>query len=161
AWRASKADVAPALKEGGAGSGPARSRLRSLLVTAQVAISLILLVCAGLCLRSLQSAQQIDPGFTTRNGVAVSLSLRADELPKAARANLVTAVIDRIRSVPGVDSVGLISHLPLQFEIRGESYEFEGHRTRDGKPEDVDEAQAGPGYFRSMGIGLLRGRDFA
>lgn len=137
--------------------------LRNLLVVAQVAISALLLVGAGLFLRSLGQAQSIDPGFRLRNGVAVQFALELggayDEVKGRA---FYEQLLERTRALPGVRSASLVEHLPLGLNVHVSSVEIEGRpKPRKGEELQVDRSGAAPGYFATMGIPLLAGRDFA
>jgi predicted permease len=137
--------------------------LRNLLVVAQVATSALLLVGAGLFLRSLGNAQSIDPGFRLRNGVAVQTALELggayDETKGRA---FYDQLLERTRTLPGVRSATLVEHLPLGLNIHVSSVELEGRpKPRKGEELEVDRSSAAPGYFETMGIPLLAGRDFA
>jgi predicted permease len=164
ALHSTRTDLVVALKEEGSRSGGARSkrRLQSALVVAQVAISLVLLIGAGLSLRSLQNAHLINPGFESQ-GVVVAWfqpGLRGYSQPQIE--NYYRTLTERIRALPGVESVALASHVPLSFEIRTDRAAPEGQDTGpDREWPDVDSAQVGPGYFATMRIPIVRGRDFA
>ena len=163
ALQATRTDLVVALKEEGSRAGGARSkrRLQNALVVAQVAISLVLLIGAGLSLRSLQNAHRINPGFETRGMVVGSFqpALRGYSTPQIG--NFYRTLSERIRALPGVEAVALTSHVPLSFEIRTETAAPEG---QDVGPDrdwpEVDAAHVGPGYFAAMRIPILRGRDF-
>jgi predicted permease len=163
ALETTRTDLAVALKEEGARSGGARSkrRLQNALVVAQVAISLVLLIGAGLSLRSLQNAHRINPGFEARGVVVGSFQPALRGYSKPQIDNFYRTLSDRIRALPGVESVALVSHIPLSFEIRVERAAPEGQDVgADRDWPEVDSSQVGPGYFATMRIPLLRGRDF-
>jgi predicted permease len=158
AIRSSAVRVTAAINQGAHGGDNSRSRLRGALVVGQVAICMVLLIGAGLCLRSLFNARSIDPGFAFHHVVAAGFDLRAGGYNEQSGKLFQQQVIERIRPLPGVDRISLIDHLPLSQNTRA---------TRTWQPEDqekrieTDFAATLPGYFPTMGISLLRGRDFS
>lgn len=165
ALRASRLDVVSRLKGGTAGAGHGRSRLRSILVTAQVAVCLVLLIGAGLCLRSLANAQSIDPGFDTRNALVASIDVETLGYNEARGRELYQSLLERVASVPGVRSASMADMMPLGTAETTEGITVESSKTTTPRPGEpglaVDSIIVAPGYFRTMGIPLLRGRDFA
>ena len=162
ALRGSRLDLVSGLKDGTPSSGQARSRLRSALVTAQVAVCLVLLIGAGLCLRSLANAQSIDPGFDVNNALVASLDVEAFGYNEARGRALYRDLLDRVAALPGVRAVSLADMLPLGTADRTEGVTIEGSpapRPGESGPA-VDDASVAPNYFHSMGIPLLGGRDF-
>jgi predicted permease len=163
ALQTTRTDLVVVLKEEGSRAGGAHSkrRLQNALVVAQVAISLVLLIGAGLSLRSLQNAHRIDPGFEAHGVVVGSFqpALRGYSQPQIE--NFYRTLGDRVRALPGVEAVAMTSHVPLSFEIRTETAAPEG---QDVGPErdwpEVDASRVSPGYFAAMRIAILRGRDF-
>jgi predicted permease len=136
--------------------------LRNLLVVAQVATSALLLVGAGLFLRSLGNAQSIDPGFKLRKGVAVQLALELggayDEVEGRA---FYDRLLERVRGLPGVRAASLTEHLPLGLNVHTSHVELEGRpKPRKGEELEVDRSGVVPGYFAALGIPLVAGRDF-
>jgi predicted permease len=164
ALRASRLDLVSGLKDGTPGSGQVRSRLRSILVTAQVAVCLMLLIGAGLCLRSLVNAQSIDPGFDTNNALVASLNVETFGYNEARGRAFYKDLLDRAATVPGVRAVSLADMLPLGTAERTEGFKIEDSSTPATRPGQqglmADAVFIAPGYFRAMGIPLLRGRDF-
>lgn len=136
--------------------------LRNVLVVAQVAISALLLVGSGLFLRSLGNAQSIDPGFKLRKGVAVQVALELggayDEVKGRA---FYDRLLERVRALPGVRSASLAEHLPLGLNIHVSDVEIEGRpKPRKGEELESDRGGVVPGYFATLGIPLVAGRDF-
>ena len=169
ALRASRLDLVSGLKEGAPGSGQVRSRLRSILVTAQVAVCLVLLIGAGLCLRSLVNAQSIDPGFDTRNALVASLNVEMFGYQEGRGRTFYKDLLERAAALPGVGAVSLADMLPLGTAERTEVFTIEDSRStappgqqgqHGGQSHMADAVFIAPGYFRAMGIPLLRGRDF-
>ncbi|HEV2424954.1 MAG TPA: ABC transporter permease [Terriglobia bacterium] len=165
ALRASRLDVSSRLKDGTAAAGQGRSRLRSFLVTAQVAVCLVLLIGAGLCLRSLGNARSIDPGFDTRNGLVASLDVETLGYDKTRGPALYQDLLGRVSALPGVRSVSMADMMPLGTAESVEGVVAEGSKTGDvhgGRTElTAGSLIVAPGYFRTMGIPLLEGRDFS
>jgi predicted permease len=164
AMQTARTDLVAALKEEGtrAAGTRAKRRVQNAFIVAQVAVSLVLLICAGLSVRSMQNAHRIDPGFEPRGIILQSFqpALRGYSQPQIE--NYFRTLTERIRALPGVESVALASHVPLSFEVRTERAAAEG---QDAGPErdwpEVDSSQVGPGYFATMRIPILRGREFA
>ncbi|HST21787.1 MAG TPA: ABC transporter permease [Blastocatellia bacterium] len=161
ALQASKPDLNSSLKEGSRGSteGFSRHRFRSLLVVSEIAVALILLVGAGLMIKSFYRLQSIDPGFNSKNVVAVQLWLPDSKYAnQQQRATFFQELLERAGNLPGVESVGAVSHLPLG----GDDASFTP--TIEGRTEKADwtEIRATTNdYFRVMNIPVLRGRAFA
>ena len=160
---ATSANVAPALKGEAAllGARRGRSRLQSLFAVAQVSLSLVLLVGAGLFLRSLGKAALVDPGFEVRNGVGISFDLEVQGYSPPQREVFYRQLLERVQAQPGVQSASLAALVPLSGQMIRTAV------TREGQDEsDERSAPAAffnpvwPDYFRTMGIPLLRGRDF-
>ena len=164
ALRASRLDVVSRLKDGTAGAGHGRSRLRSVLVTVQVAVCLVLLIGAGLCLRSLANAQSIDPGFDTRDALVASLDVETLGYNETRGRALYQSLLERVSALPGVRSAGMADIMPLGTAESTEGVVIEGSKTggaRGGRTElTADSIIVAPGYFQAMGIPLLQGRDF-
>jgi putative ABC transport system permease protein len=163
AVQSSKLDLNESLKEGGRGSteGLRRNRVRSLLIVVEVALSLVLLISAGLLIKSFMRLRDVNPGFNPNNVLSVSISLPqvkyADEAKQAA---FYRDVLERIRETPGVVSAGGIFTLPLSGSNRVNTFDIVG---RPSNPEELPEGNdrvATPDYFRAMGIPVIKGRVF-
>jgi hypothetical protein len=160
AMHASRPDVAPALRDepGHALFGRRRSRLSGTLVIAQVALSLVLLVCAGLFLRSVGKALAVNPGFDTARGLTISFDLGLQGYPAQKAEAFYAELLGRVEALPGVSAASLSGLTPLSGKMVGIGL----------WPEGVDEDgmqmmftnTIRPGYFRTLGIALSRGRDF-
>jgi putative ABC transport system permease protein len=164
ALQASRPDLNQSLKEGArSGAGMRRLRARGALVSAEVAITLVLLVGAGLMLRSLDRLLSVDPGFETRNVVTVEINPPAVRYSEAPRWRaLFEEMQQRIGALPGVDRVGLITSLPLAGETWAKHVTF-ADRPEPTRLEDVPTVQyrlASGGYFDALGIPVVRGRAF-
>ncbi len=163
AVRLSGIDPARTLKEGGGpGSAGGASRARSVLVVTEIALSFVLLVGAGLFLRSFTALLAVDPGFRGERVLTAELSLSGDRYPDgAAVSRFYDAVLGELRRRPGVLSAGATSFLPLRGGDNDVSFRIEGAAARAA--EDAPLAWyrvATPGYFQAMRIPLLRGRAF-
>ena len=161
AWRASRPDVGATLKSASPTATGGRGRLRQGLVIAQLALSVVLLVCASLFARSLGHAASIDPGFSLRQGLLASIDLLPAGYDAARGRVFIEQAIERVSALPHVTGVSVARSVPL--DLGGGS---DTNATVDGytagKDEDVPTYynQVGPGYFETMGIALMRGRGF-
>jgi predicted permease len=160
ALQSSKPDLVPALKDEASMAGFRRSRLRNALVVVQVALSLVLLVCAGLVVRSLQVAQRTRPGFTPENAVALSFDLGLQGYTEEKGRAFQRQLIERTQSVAGVRSVALTSTVPLTLDYSYTTIYVEGQSATGSSDLPVAVPnEISPNYFRTMEI-PLRGRDF-
>ena len=160
ALQSSKPDLVPALKDEASMAGFRRSRLRNALVVVQVALSLVLLVCAGLVVRSLQVAQRTRPGFTPENAVALSFDLGLQGYTEEKGRAFQRQLIERTQSVAGVRSVALTSVVPLTLDYSYTTIYIEGQSATGSSDLPVAVPnEISPNYFRTMEI-PLRGRDF-
>ncbi len=155
-------DAQAALRESGRGTttGRRRQRLRSGLVTAEVAIAVVLLVGAGLLLRSFAALIDVDPGYDTRNVLTTRISL-----PSAAygsdqlRRDFFAELISRMGTMPGVQSAGAVTNLPLASSLGDLNFRVEGREVREGDVSPrLDWQVVTPGYFETMGMRIVRGR---
>jgi predicted permease len=164
AFRASRPDLVSALKDDSAGGGSRHRRLglRNLLVIGQVATSTVLLIGAGLFLRSMGNAQSIDPGFRMRRGAAIQLVVGLGGAYDEAEGRVFfQRLLERARALPGVRSATLAEHLPLGLNIHTSTVEAEGRpKPKDEEGFPVDVVSVSDGYFDTLGIGLNRGRVF-
>ncbi len=165
AWRASRPDLVPDLKGGPPGlmrgASPRRWTLRGLLVVVQVGLSLVVLMSAGLCLRSLNKLERLDPGFEPSKVVAMSVDLGLNRYPPARAAGFYEELLARVRALPGVESAALAANTPLSGRSWGMSLErVEGYQPT-GRERPIGELNhISAGYFRTLGMGLKLGRDF-
>ncbi|MGH9349399.1 MAG: ABC transporter permease, partial [Vicinamibacterales bacterium] len=164
ALQVSKPDVNETLKESGrSGSKGARAQhVRSTLVVAQVALSLVLLIGAGLMLRSFAGLQAASPGVDPTGVVAAGVTLPgARYAGEGARRQFMRRVIDRLGSTPGIQAAGAVTPLPLSLNGWQTSFAVEGYpEPEPGRFPTNDIARVTPDYFRAMGVRLLRGRVF-
>jgi predicted permease len=167
AYRAARPDLNRALKAGGrntqgeGGFGSARRRLRSLLVVAEVALSLMLLVGAGLLIRSFVRLQQVTPGFNPEAVISMRLGASGRQFPNPeARIEYFRQFSDRIAAVPGVQVRGAVTSLPFTSSVGWGSINVEGWTPQPGQELQVDQRAVTPDYFRTMEVPLRQGRFF-
>ncbi len=162
ALQTSRADVLPALKDESSAPGPVRSRFspRRLLVVAQMALSLVLLVGAGLFLKSLRQAHRIDPGFDATNLLLLSLDPRLNGYDEPRGRQLYDQLLERAKALPSVRSVSLATGVPLSLGARRRAITIEGYEPQGGEDMEVHTNTVGPDYFRTLGVRLVRGREF-
>jgi putative ABC transport system permease protein len=164
ASQASHFNLNDTLKEGGrdSGAGTRGKRLRSSLVIAEVAVSFILLIGAGLLINSFLHLRNLDPGFRVDHLLALNVDLSEVKYPdNARRTAFFDEIVRRVQALPGVRSVAVAGNLP--FTYNGDSMGIAVEGIPDPSPDewpDVIYRAVGPGYFGTMGIPLLRGRDF-
>jgi putative ABC transport system permease protein len=164
ALRAVRGNLADGLRDRGTDTGGARgNKLRTVLVVSELTLSLVLLIGAGLMVRSFAAIQKVDPGFDARNVATFNVPIPfLKYLTSQLRASFVNQLGDRLATIPGVESVGGVTPLPL---AGGEQYSV-GSYGRIGDSDDqfrtnkADFRAVLPGYFEAMKIGLLSGRTF-
>jgi predicted permease len=137
-----------------------KSRLLSGLVVAQISLSLVLLVCAGLFTRSLQKAQQSDPGFEASHLLLASYELSPAGYTRATGAAFDRQVLDRLSALPGVESVSLADFSPLSFSIHSDYLQLEGYVPQPHESMEISRAIVGPNYFRTLRTSVVSGREF-
>ena len=152
------------LRERGGSGSRHDSKVRQLLIGAEVALSLMLLVGAGVLLRTFWNLLQVNPGFNSEHLVAGSVSLPVPNDPKAdiydkleTRTALVRETVRRLRAVPGVENAALSSLVPLQGALRQNGYRVEGAPESGDAPSAVP-VSVTPEFFRTIGAPLVRGR---
>jgi predicted permease len=161
ALQASKTDLLHALKEETGSRKFTRSRLRSGLLVAQVALSLVLLIGAVLVLRSGGFAARIDVGFDPDNVVVSAMDVAASGYSADAGRAFYRRLLEQVRALPGVESASLSENLPLQV-IGGSStmVDVEGYTPQRNEDMSFHYARISPGYFANMRIRTIAGRDF-
>jgi len=164
ALQASRVDLNESLKEGGrnATAGGTGRRTRTALVVAQVSLALVLLVCAGLMIRTLRNLNLVDPGFNPRDLLSLQMRAPAAAYDTAAkRVALFQQVQDKLAALPGVQSASAINHLPIGGDIWEFGYDVVGRPAPPPGHEFGAVYRAiRTGYFETMQIPLLRGRHF-
>jgi len=158
AVRAGRSDLNDALKEGGRSDGASGGGTRRVLIVCEVALSLVLLMGAGVMVQSLLALRHGDHGFDPNNVLKMDVRLVDTRYPSPAqRSSFFDAALQRIRALPGVQAAGTIDDLPLK-EGSSQTLDLEGYPPpRD--PVAVQVRQINPGYLRAMGIPVVRGRD--
>jgi len=163
AFEATKTDLVPVLKgEAGPGGRARRLSLRNALVVAQVALSLVVLVCAALFVQSFRNAKSIDPGFATRDTILVSVNPGLFGYEKEQGRDFYRRLAERVRGMPGVESASFINWMPLGDSSNswGPVYPAEKGVPPVGEGLEAFSQIVAPGYYKSMHIPLLEGRDF-
>ena len=168
AWRAMRVDLNTALKAGGrsgqsdGGLRLARNRLRGLLVVSELAFSLMLLIGAGLLIRSFVRLERVPPGFATDHILSMQVTVTGAKyyMAQEPMARFFQGVEDRIQHLPGVKNQGLVSALPLTGTIGWGEISVEGYKPPPGQELQVDIRIASKDYFRTMDVPLLKGRFF-
>jgi predicted permease len=163
ALRASGDAPIAVLKEdtGKASGGPRKARLTSGLVVAQISLSLLLLICAGLFIRSVMSAQQINPGFNSHNVLIASYDLFTAGHSDASGAEFDRQLVAKLEALPGIQSVALSSRVPLRFDGGSTSVKPEGYVSQANESMETQVAIITQNYFQTMQIPMVKGRDFA
>lgn len=162
AWQLSRPDLNKALKEGGRQASSGSQRLRGLLVVSEIALSLMLLVSAGLLIRSFLQLVKTDPGFNSDNLLTMNLVLPAAKYKdEPLRAAFYSELVRRVEGLPGVESAAAVNHLPLGGSNSSNPFLIEG--TPEPPPGQQFSGRyrvCTPNYFRTMGIAVLKGRGF-
>jgi len=164
AIRNSRSDLNSELKEGGRDAGgETRNRVRSLFIVSEIALSLMLLVAAGLLLKSFSQVRGVNPGFDANRVLAVRLSLPGARYANAASVKtFYDKIAPRIIGLPGVEGVSAASALPLSGLIARTTFDIAGRAPASASEQPFAQHRwVGPGYFETMKIPLVRGRDIA
>ena len=162
AWQSSKPDLTEALKAVGRGSsaGTTRTRLRSALVVSEIACALVLLMCAGLLIRTVWQLQNVDPGFDYAHSLKMDLGLPSlrystDQKIIAFYRDLTT----QVQSLPGVVTAGVVTPMPATSDFDNTGIFIEHQPVPPGQAPTVDRYIMTPGYLQALGIRLERGRE--
>lgn len=157
-------ELTEALKEGGRGAttGAPRNRVRNALVVVEVAMALVLLVSAGLLVKSFVRLQDVHPGFNPRNVLTAELSLPLLKYPRGKPViDFYAEVVRRVRAIPGIESAGMTSILPLSGSNSDNSFHIEGRSEVQTKVYPDEEVRGiTPDYFRVLQVPLMQGRFF-
>jgi putative ABC transport system permease protein len=163
AFSASRANLQSALKgttRSTAGAGT--DRTRHALVFAEVALAAVLLIGCGLLLRSFVSLSHVDPGFHPENVVVANSALMKDHYPDGpSMIRLYRSALQTIRTLPGVEKAGVVTHLPFGGNDWGNSFDIEGKPTPPGTEFTAQIRPSSPGYLPALGVPLREGRDFS
>jgi putative ABC transport system permease protein len=160
AWQASRIDLQSSVKSHGKGAigGRGQDRMRSVLVVGEVALAVVLLVGAGLLLRTLWNITAVKLGFQTENAFTMRTIVFGSP---SERARLTEAILERIESLPRVAAAGTIQFLPLSGHTNQGPFHFVGRSLpADPLTMESDVSTVSRGYFEAVGMQLLRGRDF-
>ena len=161
AFRLSNVALAGSLKEGGrATSTASRNRLRHALVIAEIAMSLVLLVGAGLLVNSFVRLSQVHPGFDANNLLTMYLFLSPTKYTQGAQqSQVIGQILEGVRAVPGVRAASVVNALPIQNAI-STTFDVRNRPAPDGQEYAANIEVIDPDYFATMGISLLHGRSF-
>jgi len=163
AWRASRPSFQDGLRESAsAGGSRGTRRLRTALVVAEVALSALLLVAAGLLVRSYGGLQRVDPGFRPRGVVTMALTLPEYKYGEASqRLQFYDRALENVGRLPGVRAAGFVNVLPFSTYDRGTRMLVEGAPvTEPGREPSISYRVASPGYLETLGIPVVEGRPF-
>lgn len=163
ALQSSRTEVSTVLKDDASAlaGGYRTSRIRGALVVGQVAFSLLLLIAAGLVLRSLEKVQPLRVGFSSEDVVVAHLPLDELRYDRASSQDFYRQAAERITALPGVRAVSLVQNLPGGFRGRSRrDTQVEGYQPAAGESMAIDFTFAGPRYFTNMNVPIVEGRDF-
>lgn len=162
ALHSSKTELTESLKEGARGSseGGRRNRIRGILVVTELAIAVVLLIGASLLIQSLWRLRQVSPGFESQNLLTFVVGIPEVRYPVEKQAQFYKDLVTRIESLPGVRSASSIIPLPLSGSMFRISFETEGRPVPKGEEPSADFFSINEGYFKTLGVPILKGRDF-
>lgn len=161
ALRASSPNLTEFMKEGrGTTAGGSHQRLRGMLVVAETTMGLVLLVVAGLLLRSFHRMLSVDPGMNPHNVLTLTFDLPDKKYSDKQQIDFYTQLLPRLQSVPGVSSAAAVTPLPLSGNGAIITFQIEGRPVPRAEEPSADIKIATPNYFHTMNIALLSGRDF-
>jgi predicted permease len=157
-----RAQVMPVLRDEAGTTGTRRRRgMRDILVIMQVAVSVLLLIGSGLFVRSLQKAQAVDPGFDTGPAAILWPNFQLSGYDEARGRLILDALVQRLRSSPGVSAVGVADRLPLGAAIMTQDFSLDGAEPPPGQdPFHIDYTHVDAGYFEALRVPLVAGRSF-
>jgi macrolide transport system ATP-binding/permease protein len=161
ALQSTRPELVPALKDATSQAGHGRSRLRRTLVVAQVALSLVMLIAAGLVVRTLQNLNSMSPGFDPEKAFVMSVDPGLQGYDEARGGQFYRQLLERVRSTQGVESAALTTALPLGFNINFSSVFVEGEPPVRGVEAPLAmSSRVGTAYFETMRIPMIAGRGF-
>jgi putative ABC transport system permease protein len=163
AWQSSKTDVNQGLKEGVRSVSSERSRWRDLLVVAEVALSIVLLISSGLLIRSFMAVLSADFGFVSRNSVSLRIVVPRDRYSTAEqRVIFVQQLLEKVRALPGVEKAGAVDTLPLSTRINHSFFQIVGQPPFPPASQPITQVNiATADYFETVGTRLRAGRYFS
>ncbi len=165
AWQMTKTNLSQAMRDTSrSASGAGRLKLiRNGLVVVEIGMSLVLLVSAGLLMKSFRKLMQVNPGFRAENVVSANISLPRAKYPDEwQQADFFRRTVESVRAVPGVESAAVVTNLPFGNGRGATSFEIEGRPTPPNTDEPVaDNHEISQDYFKAMGIPMRAGRDFS
>jgi putative ABC transport system permease protein len=162
ALHSAKTELTETLKEGGRSSstGARRNRIRGVLVVVELAVAVVLLVGAGLLIQSLWRLRQVNPGFQPQNVLTFNVAVPEVRYATDKQAVFFHDLAARIETLPGVQSASAVTPLPLSGDRYSLSFATDGRPVAKKDQPSADFFNVGLGYFRAMGIPLVKGRDF-
>lgn len=164
ALRAYRLGLGAGMREGIRGSaGPSSRRLNSALVAAQIALSVILLVGAGLLLKSFERMNEVNPGFRPENVLTMRISLPAREYAEPQQVvRFYEGMLERVRNLPGIESAAINTMPPFSGMSDADGYIVEGNEPKDGGVQpNAQRRRVSSKYFQTMGMSIIAGRDFS
>lgn len=165
AFRAARVDLASSFRgsDKSGADGADRGRLRGALVASEFSLALVLLIAAGLMIRTFVALRHVDPGFDPRGVVSMTVSTSGTPAADSSRhASFYVDALERVRAVPGVVAASYINHLPLAGDNWGFPFRLEGKPVpRPGESPSATYRVVFPGYFETMRLPILQGRDIA
>ncbi len=159
ALEAVRPDVQPALRD--TAGGPRRSRMRSVLVVVQVALTVVLLAGAGLFLRGLERAVTLDPGFVPENLHALSFDLELTGYSTERGWAFQEQLLERVSALDAVESAAITEYLPMSLGWSRTTVSVEGEPPHEGSPPEISTGIVSAGYFKTMRIPIVHGREFS
>ncbi|HSS19163.1 MAG TPA: ABC transporter permease [Pyrinomonadaceae bacterium] len=162
AIHSSKTELTESLKEGGRGGseGARRNRIRGVLVVSELAIAVVLLVGAGLLIKSLWRLHNVSPGFDSHNLLTFEVAIPEVKYPAEKQNQFYRDLVSRLQAVPGVRSAGAVIPMPLTGDAFRISFAQEGHPVEKGNQPSADFFAVSDDYFTTLGVPLLKGRQF-
>jgi predicted permease len=148
------------LKEGTVGGGLHKGRVASALVVTQVALSFMLLVCAGLFVRTLRNAERADPGFDPNNMLLASYELLPVGYDGPGAIQFHRQLITKLRNIPGVEAVSIADWAPLSIDKRTQTFDAEGYVPLPSERVESRRVYVGPDYFHTLRLPIISGREF-
>ena len=137
---------------------PSAGRIRSTLIAAEVALSVVLLIGAALLVRSFWQLTRVDPGFDSPQVLSFQIAAPGSRYPEGAQVGFYDRLFERLRRLPGVESIGAVNILPLSGTYSCDGFQIVGRIVSESEEPCAEARSASPGYFRTLGIPLVRGR---